>query len=290
MENKPKLVEIDSIIDSKLFSICVLASNNAELETVINSAYQAGFDDRNTEYLYINNIEKNKYNAFDGLNKFLNKAQGTYIILVHQDVEFKFDNVNVLIDRINEMNTFDPKWAILGNAGYSFNNINRQYTRITDPGHIDQNDGPFPAKVSCIDEDIMIVKNELNLMFSKNIGHFHLYGADLCLQAMMQGYNSYVIDFHVLHRSGGYPNKSFYDTKDRLITQYQNALTMKFFRTPCTVIFLSNSKILNSVMNCKIVYSLKKRFDALRSRLLGADVVNNSKTQSQCDIEKIKDK
>lgn len=263
------LKEIDEIQYEKLFSICTLVANQAEYELLLLSAKNAGFTNDNSEFIYIDNTQTNKFDAFDGLNQFLNKAKGKYVILVHQDVEFKFDNSEILKDRIEQMNKLDSKWAILGNAGYSDKNINRQFTRITDPGHTNQQDGPFPAKVSCIDENIMIVKNDLNLMISKNIGHFHLYGADLCLQAARQGYSTYVIDFHILHKSGGFPNKSFYDTKERFIMQYNNALKIRFFRTPCTVLFLSNSKILNTIMNSKIMYSFKKRFDNFNNKIKG---------------------
>jgi len=276
--------EIDEIKYEKLFSVCTLVANKDEYEALLSSAEKAGFTNHNSEFLYIDNSQTNKYNAFDGLNQFLNHSKGKYIILVHQDVEFNFDNVDVLIKRIEQMNKLDPTWAVLGNAGYDIKNITRQYTRITDPGHSNQQDGPFPSQVSCLDEDIMIVKNDLNLMFSKNIGHFHLYGADLCLQATMQGYHNYVIDFHILHKSGGFPNQSFYDTKNRLISQYENSSKVKFLRTPCTVLFLSNSKVLNFLMNRKIMYSLKKRYDTFKSRLKGEKVLNNSKTQSKCDI------
>lgn len=256
------VIEVDNIVSNKLFSMCTLVSNMDEYKLLLDSAKKAGFNNENTEFIYIDNSE-NKYDAYDGLNQCLNKASAKYVILVHQDIEFKFDDIEVLKDKITEIDTIDSKWAILGNTGYDFNNINIQYTRITDTGQFDVKDGPFPVRVSCPDENIMIVKNELNLMFSKNIGHYHLYGADLSIQAQMQGYNTYVIDFHILHKSGGYPNQSFYDTKDRMIKQYQKALEVKFFRTPCTAVYLSKSKLFNKVMNSKIMYSLKKRYDSI---------------------------
>ena len=268
MNDKPVLKEIDSIIHEKLFTICILASRQDELDSVTTSAYQAGFDETNSEYLYIDNISKNKYNAFDGLNHFLNKALGKYVILVHQDVVFKFDTIDVLIQRINEISKIDPNWAILGNTGYDINNTTIQYTRITDPGQNNCSNGPFPSKVSCVDENIMIVKNDLNLMFSSNIGHYHLYGADLSLCAYNMGYSTYVIDFHILHKSGGFPNQSFYDTKDRMITQYQKSMKNIFFRTPCTMIFISSTKLLNTIMNTKTIYSLKKRYDTIKNKFI----------------------
>ena len=273
------VIEIDSIVSDKLFSMCTLVSDMDEYKLLIDSAKKAGFNNENTEFIYIDNTQENKYDAYDGLNQCLNKANAKYIILVHQDVEFKFDDIEVLKDKINEIDKIDPKWAVLGNTGYDFNNINIQYTRITDTGQFDVKDGPFPVRVSCPDENIMIVKNDLNLMFSKNIGHYHLYGADLSMQAQMQGYSTYVIDFHILHKSGGYPNQSFYDTKDRLIKQYQKALEVKFFRTPCTAVFLSNNKFLNTVMNSKAVYSLKKRYDFIVNKKQ-----NIRHTKDQCDV------
>lgn len=268
MYDKLTVVDVDSIEYNKLFSICTLVSDMDEYNLLLSSLKSAGFDDENSEFIYVNNSNGNKYDAYDGLNQCLNKATGKYVILVHQDVEFKFDNIDVLIEKIDEINKKDSSWAILGNTGYDYNNITKQYTRITDTGQIDYSVGNFPEKVSCVDENIMIVKNDLNLMFSKNIGHYHLYGADLSLQAAMQGYSTYVIEFHIFHKSGGYPNKSFYDTKDRFIIQYQKALESKFFRTPCTPIYVSGSKILNFIMNKKIVYSMKKRIDTIKNRFL----------------------
>jgi hypothetical protein len=273
------VIEVDNIVSNKLFSMCTLVSNMDEYKLLLDSAKKAGFNNENTEFIYIDNSE-NKYDAYDGLNQCLNKASAKYVILVHQDVEFKFDDIEVLKDKITEIDTIDSKWAILGNTGYDFNNINIQYTRITDTGQFDVKDGPFPVRVSCPDENIMIVKNELNLMFSKNIGHYHLYGADLSIQAQMQGYNTYVIDFHILHKSGGYPNQSFYDTKDRMIKQYQKALEVKFFRTPCTAVYLSKSKFFNKVMNSKIMYSLKKRYDSI----FGTKKSEKKHIKNQCGI------
>lgn len=258
---KNTIIDIDTIEYKKLFSICTLVTDYKEYELLINSAYEAGFNEKNSEFLYVNNTEKNSYDAYSGLNQLLNKALGKYVILVHQDVEFRFDSIEDLRRQIELMDKTDPSWAILGNTGYDYNNINRQYTRITDPGQKDYKEGPFPIKVSCVDENIMIVKNDLNLFLSTNIGHFHLYGADLSINAEVNGYSTYVIDFHILHKSGGFPNKSFFDTKERFIKQYQKVLSIKFFRTPCTILFLSNSKILNKLMNTKVVYSLKKRYD-----------------------------
>ncbi|XOB61347.1 glycosyltransferase family 2 protein [Campylobacterota bacterium DY0563] len=260
------LKEIDSLKYEKLFSICILTARQDELESVTQSFEEAGFTDENSEYLYIDNISKNKYDAYDGYNKFLNLAKGEYIILAHQDLLLDFDNIEVLKQRIEQMNELDPTWAILGNFGFSKENINRRYSRITDPGVDNLFEGPLPAKVGSLDENFLVVKNDANLTLSRNIGHYHLYGTDLCIQAQNQGYSTYVIDFHLRHKSGGFPNKSFYDTKDRLVKQYTNAFKSRFVRTPCTIIYISNNGFLNKIMNKKFIYSIKKRIDKIKGK------------------------
>ncbi|PLY05625.1 MAG: acyl esterase [Arcobacter sp.] len=260
------LKEIDSLKYEKLFSVCILTARQDELESVSSSFYKAGFTEENSEYLYIDNIGQNKYDAYDGYNQFLNKSNGEYIILAHQDLVLEFDDIEILKQRIEEMNKLDPNWAILGNCGFSKDNINKRFTRITDPGVDNLKEGPFPSKVGSLDENFLVVKNDANLCLSKNIGHYHLYGTDLCIQAQNQGFTTYVIDFHLRHKSGGFPNQSFYDTKDRFISQYQNAFESRFVRTPCTIMYISNNKFLNKLMNRKFIYSIKKRIDKIKGK------------------------
>ena len=48
-------------------------------------------------------------------------------------------------------------------------------------------DGPeLPAQVATLDELLLIVKRDSGLRFDPELG-FHLYGADICLQAIEQG-------------------------------------------------------------------------------------------------------
>ncbi len=257
-------VEIDSINDEKLFSICCLASRRDELDAMVASAQKAGFSDSHCEYLFIDNIQENKYDAYEGTNRFLNKATGKYILLVHQDILFEFDTMDRLLARIEEVNRLDPDWAVLGNVGYRAEDINTQYVKISDPFMDNQTKGPFPVKVTSLDENFLVVKNSANLALSNDIGHFHLYATELCLQAQQLGYSAYVIDFHLRHKSGGYVNQSFLETKKRFIKSYEKKLKTKFLRTPCTVMFLSGSAMLNRLCNTKALYSLRKRFDAIR--------------------------
>jgi hypothetical protein len=254
-------IEVDTLKDTKEFSICTLVTNLQEYQEMLESFQNAGFHKDNSEFLYIDNSQENKYDAYEGLNYFLNKANGTYIILCHQDILLEFDDITVLRERIKEIDTLDKDWAILANAGY--NDFNTISLRITDPREGERNLGQFPSKVESVDENFILVKNSANLTLSHSIGGFHLYGTDLAFLAKIIGYNTYVIDFHILHKSAGNADESFYTNKERFIQKYQQVLSWKMVRTPVTPLFISNITLLNKLCNKKLCYSLKKRWDKI---------------------------
>lgn len=257
-------IEIDTIIERKRFSICSLVTDLEEYALMRASFEEAGFNEINSEFLYIDNSKKNKFDGYSGIKQFLNLAQGKYIILCHQDILLKYDNLQNLEEKIAEMDRIDPDWALLGNAGYR--DFNRVALRITDPYGESRNFGPFPGQVKSLDENFILVKRSANLAISHDMSGFHLYGTDLCIIAAMLGYNAYVIDFHLFHRSGGTCGTNFYDVKKQLIEKYQRVLSSKYIRTPCTNLFLSNYRFLNYLLNKKLMYSLKKRYDYLYAK------------------------
>lgn len=254
-----KIMEVDSLNQEKLFSICTLVTDIEEYAQMVDSFKEAGFSEENCEFIYIDNSVNNKYDAYDGLNLFLNKAQGQYIILCHQDILLRFDNFNILKQRIEEMDKIDENWGLLGNAGYM--DFNKIALRITDPWGENRKLGKFPSKVKSVDENFILVKNSANLSLSSDIGGFHLYGTDLCTITNILGYNCYVIDFHLFHKSGGNANETFYANKKRFMNKYKKALRPLAVRTPVTPLFVFPSQFLNWLCNRKICYSVKKRWD-----------------------------
>lgn len=257
-------INIDTLEIGKLFSVCSLVTDMQEYTEMVASFQSAGFTDDIAEFLYADNTEGNKYDGFQGVKTFLTKATGEYLIICHQDVLLSYDRIEVLLERIQEIHQIDPSWAILGNAGYQ--NSIQKALRISDPYGMDISKGPFPARVKSLDENFLVIRKNANLSLSNDLHGFHFYGVDLCLIADILGYNAYVIDFHLYHKSGGSCNESFFAAKGRLITKYQRVLQPKFVRTTCTTLFLSYSKWLNILCNKKIMVSLKKRYDYLNAK------------------------
>ena len=186
-----------------LYSICTLVTRPDQYRDMLNSFVQSGFSPRTCEFLYADNTQGNRYEAFGAFNHFLRIARGKYIIVCHQDIELKFDTAPVLTQRLDELSSIDPKWALAGNAG----GVNLKYraaklTHSTPPVFF-QHGNKFPQKVQSLDENFIVVRNGAYLAVSSDLQGFHFYGPDICLLAKVLGYNAYVIDFHIYHKSSG---------------------------------------------------------------------------------------
>lgn len=259
------ITEIDSVQSSSiLFSICTLVTDQKEYGEMLDSFKAAGFLEDRCEFLYANNTNQNNYDAYAGIKKFLSIAKGRYVILCHQDICLNKDNYQKLVKCIDEMDTNYPDWGILGNAGGL--HIKKNIYRISYPDGTTFNDKPFPRKVKTLDENFLILKKEANIGISNNLKGYHLYGTDLCLIAGVLGYECYVIDFLITHKSYGNPDKSFQELKEQLIHKYQKALKGGYFRTTITIIYLSGSKIKTLLFNKKWTISLSKFFFKVRNR------------------------
>ena len=203
------------------FSICTLVTSPEQYAEMTASFIQRGFGLSDCEYLYIDNSEENRFDAFAGYNLFLTIAQGDYIILCHQDV-FLVDDDRLALERtLADLEERDPCWGACGNAGGI--SKSKLAIRISDRYGKDQRRGSFPARVSALDENFIVARRDANLALSHDIQGFHLYGADLCIHAELLGRTCYVIDFHLLHTGRGTIDRSFYDIRRALVRKYASA-------------------------------------------------------------------
>lgn len=261
-------IEIDEIRLKRpvKYTVCSLVSDREEYFLMVNSYRQAGFTGEVCEFLYVDNSRGNKYDAYAGLNKLMAQANGQYLILSHQDVELNFDTEADLSSRIGEMDHLDPTWAVLANAGYA--DLKRQYKSISHL-HETLHLGPFPHRVTSVDENFILLKKQAGLFFSSDLRGFHLYGTDICLAAQQKGYSCYVINFHLLHKSTGTLNESFFKARQAFIHKYSASLSPRYIRTPCTTMFISGSPLLNALMNKPFMISIAKLLKKMELRAKG---------------------
>jgi hypothetical protein len=194
-----------------------------------------GFSRSDCEYLIIDNSKSNIADAYAGYRDLLNRARGIYVILCHQDVVLLDDDRAALDRRLAELDQVDSTWAVAGNAGATPERI---FARITDRSGTNQNNGPFPARVMCLDENFLIVRRDTRVSLSRDVGGFHLYGADLCLNANILGFASYVISLHLRNDGTGTMGAAFDACKAAFQSKWGRALRARLMRPTCTTVDL----------------------------------------------------
>jgi len=244
MNNRISPKKIASIHHPYRFTIATLVTDMDEYNQMLASYQRAGFTEDITEYIYIDNIGQNSFDAYEGLNLFLQIAQGEYIIICHQDVLINYDDVNALNVQIEKITKLDPNWAILSNAGGLENDL---YHRIVShvvygDGH-EQVMGILPQKVGTTDENFMVIKKSANLALSRDLAGFHLYATDICLVAELLGYSAYAIDFKLTHKSYGKPDQNYYAIMETLVQKYAWFMRSRTILTTITDFRLSPSAI-----------------------------------------------
>jgi hypothetical protein len=235
------------------FSICTLVTRRGEYAEMVESFVGHGFVPADCEYLYIDNSESNRFDAFQGYNLFLSGARGDYIILCHQDILLLEDGRAELEQRLNELTAHDSEWALCGNAGgVSFT---RLAIRISDPYGENQSIGSFPARATALDENFIVVRRQANLSLSHDLSGFHFYGADLCMVADFLGQGAYVIDFHLRHKSGGKTDASFHGLRKDVARKYQKAYRHRWIVTTVggTYFYVSSSRIKSWLLSSRAV-------------------------------------
>lgn len=221
------------------FSICTLVTRKEEYNEMLQSFIDKGFSTNDCEYLFIDNSAGCTFDAYQGLNIFLQQAKGRYIILCHQDVVVHDQDRTHLAKRIKEIEERDKNWGILANAG----GINLKWigTNLTQGNGNVIKEKFLPLRTKTVDENFIIVKSSANLALSNDLSGFHLYGTDLCIIADILGYTAYIIDFNLTHKSDGNADKSFYSLKKSLIKKYNHALRSRFMCTTITRFYISGN-------------------------------------------------
>jgi len=181
----------------------------------------------------------NKYSAARALNIGIDKARGSLIILIHQDVIFLKGWVEMLYERIAEIEKEDKGWGVLGTAGINtkddtigivYNTKGRVQWQSTRRKRI--------CSVQTVDEHCMIIRKKSGLRFDEAFNGWHMYGPDICLTAIQKGMTNYGILCPLIHDS---KSTSLISGKKEFM-RYLNMLNTKWgskiplIRTPTSII------------------------------------------------------
>ena len=245
-------------IPSFRFSICTIVTDLEEYSTMRQSFETCGFTD-GCEYVIADNTHGNMFDAYQAINRFIRESQGMYLIIVHQDVRC-IDNKSQLEKCLFNLSQIDDKWALCGNAGAI--GYHRLVYHITNAGKIIKHSN-LPARVSSLDENLLIINMQSSITISSDISGFHLYGTDLCIIADFLGYSCYVIPFMVRHLSLG-NLKELSKNENRFINQYGRKIRSRYMETTCTKFYLGNSVFKNRIYNAAFVFFFVKGIQRIK--------------------------
>jgi hypothetical protein len=131
------------------------------------------------------------------------KARNDILIFAHQDVYFPPGWFSRFADTVVDLESRDPNWGVLGVFGISTSREPKGH--VYSSGLMGILGGAFqrPIEASTLDELILIVRRSSVLEFDRRLPGFHLYGADICLQATHQEMKNYIIPAFCIHNSNG---------------------------------------------------------------------------------------
>ncbi len=222
------------------YTVACLVNDMRHYEAM-RASFRAGGFQGDCEYLYIDNTHGEQVCAYAGLNAMLNAARGKRVILCHQDLRLLTQSRRDLEARLDELDAFDPAWALAGNAGGVAPGV--LAVRITDPHGANQSVGQFPARVASLDENFIVVRRDARIGFSIDLSGFHFYGADICLHADLAGWRAYVIDFHLAHLSAGKKDDYFTEMENAFRAKWSRVLGPRWVQTTCSLVRLTGDPL-----------------------------------------------
>jgi hypothetical protein len=225
------------------YTVCTIVTRPDHYAQMCASFEAHGFTRADTDYLYADNTGGNALDAFQACNRFLLEARSPYVIICHQDIRLVDAGRRQLDDIVADLDRRHPGWGLFGNAGAKADG--ELAIRITDPSLTDvARGGPFPVEVVSLDENFIVIRAAANLAVSHDMQGFHFYGADLCLIADILGCSAHVVDFHLLHHSGGTIDGAFLAARTRMGQKYRRAFRSRWvFVVTLRPFFVSGSSL-----------------------------------------------
>lgn len=243
--------------------IFTFVNDSASYAEMLRSFSDAGFTDARATFTQLGPPDE----PYSTITRLISEISEPYFILCHQDVRAdQGHRIDDLIHAIEELDIHDPLWAVAGNAG-GLRNL-RVVRCITDP-HGGRTHHRLPASVHSLDENFLLIKSRTDVGCSPELSGFHLYGPDVCLNALAAGRRAYVVDFHLSHLSAGRRDESYYAARDQFVTHWRRYFWARYVRTTVEVLFLSRWPVLrHSFGHPRLRKILKNHF--VVARVFGA--------------------
>ncbi len=138
-------------------------------------------------------------------NSGLAEARNDIVVFAHQDVYLPAIWVTNLRQTIEALQAAASRWGVLGCFGTTKENPPRLHGHCFSTGLRTILGKPFRtlAPAQTLDELLLVVRRSSGLRFDEQLPGFHLYGADICLQAAACGFENFIIPAFCIHNANG---------------------------------------------------------------------------------------
>lgn len=205
----------------KTISLISVYNNKTLVDEMIKTAIsQTGVE---VDFVMVDNRQRQFNSAAEALNYGAEKAKGEVFVFLHQDIEFLSDNV---LESIYDFAIQNPN-SVFGAAGKDSSNLHFIYSDM----HAGPNKSKYttcdkPTKAFTLDECLIACNKACfgKIKFNSSIcDGWHLYGAELCLQAQtFANMEVFVIPLDIWHKSNGNADKSYFKCQNKLGKCYKN--------------------------------------------------------------------
>lgn len=203
-------------------SLISVYNNDEKLNEMVESAKIQ--KNVNVEYILIDNSGQRFKSASEALNYGVSKATGEVIVFLHQDIVFldSFQLENIYYFALNNKN------VIFGSAGVKSKIENPKGTILSSMygGESKNKIDTLKQPELCLTLDECLIACHTNclrnLSFDEKIcDGWHLYGADLCLQAnLLENMKVMVVPMNIWHKSNGNADNAYLSTQNKLGKKY----------------------------------------------------------------------
>lgn len=173
--------------------------------------------------------------AAEAYNTGLSRAGNDLVVFAHTDVYFPKGWLESLQNAIQQLASVDPDWGVLGIYGATVSGHLAGYVYSTGLKSIVGQPFDTSIQAASLDEMLLIMRKSSALRFDTALRGFHLYGTDICLEAMSRGLKNYIIATFCIHNSVGIQRlpKAFWASYFYLRKKWWTRLPV---RTCCTTI------------------------------------------------------
>jgi len=127
----------------------------------------------------------------------LSSSEDRITVLLHQDVYLPLGWIHRVMHLCAQL---PADWAVAGVCGMDSSSIIHGHVWASGLGRVIGE--PFePITCVSLDEVVLIVRSGFDVNFDPKMPGFHLYGTDICQQALQAGLGVYAIDAPIIHNS-----------------------------------------------------------------------------------------